>query len=78
MAETNEMVERVIDGTRIVSDPTGPELADRIEAWLRGGHYRPGDNLPGSLQASIGSLVCSHLPLVLAGLRALPPQPDPS
>lgn len=45
------------------------ELADRIEVYLKGGFYRPGDRLPDSLRGSIGDAICNHLPMVLAALR---------
>ncbi len=53
-------------------NPTPAELADRIEAWVRGGSYKLDDPLPSSLRASIGDLMCAHLPMLLAALRAVP------
>jgi hypothetical protein len=47
-------------------------LADKIEAWLAGSFYKPGDMPSSSMQASIGGLVCQHMPMILAALRAQP------
>jgi hypothetical protein len=53
-----------------LANPTPAELADRMEAWLASGLYKPGDIPPSSMQASIGALVCQHMPMILAALRS--------
>lgn len=53
-----------------LANPTPAELADRMEAWLAGSFYKPGDMPPSSMQASIGGLVCQHMPMILAALRS--------